>query len=247
MELTHDGFLGGRLTIAQPKSGFRSGADAVFLAASVPADAGQSTLELGLGAGVASLCLGARVPGLDLAGVEIQGAYAELARENARANGQEIAVFAGDIGDPPQALKDRSFDHVLMNPPYYRAGAWSGSSDVSRALALGETRDLGEWVDAGTRRLAPGGWLTAILKAPRLVDLIRAMDDRLGNIQIKPIAPRAGRVAELVVVRSQKGARTEPRIFPPLVLHRDAFHRGDTPDPSPEAEAILRHGENLQF
>ncbi|MEM9031062.1 MAG: methyltransferase, partial [Pseudomonadota bacterium] len=36
--LTRDGFLGGRLHIAQPKSGYRAGVDPVFLAAATPAE-----------------------------------------------------------------------------------------------------------------------------------------------------------------------------------------------------------------
>ena len=64
-------------------AGYRAGVDPVLLAASVPARAGQSVLDLGCGAGVAALCLAARVPGL-LAGLEVQPAYAALARRNAR-------------------------------------------------------------------------------------------------------------------------------------------------------------------
>ena len=52
-DLREDGFLGGRLRIAQPAQGYRAGADAVMLAAACPARPGQSVLELGCGAGVA--------------------------------------------------------------------------------------------------------------------------------------------------------------------------------------------------
>ena len=39
--LTHDAFLGGQLTLAQPVSGYRAGVDPVILAASVPAKKGN--------------------------------------------------------------------------------------------------------------------------------------------------------------------------------------------------------------
>ncbi len=82
-----DTFLDGRVKARQPDSGFRSGTDAVMLAAAVPAQAGESALELGAGSGAASLCLAARVPGVVVTGVEIDGALVSLARDNAAANG----------------------------------------------------------------------------------------------------------------------------------------------------------------
>ena len=55
-------FLDGRVRVDQPQGGFRSGLDAVMLAAAIPALPGQAALELGAGAGTVSLCLAARVP-----------------------------------------------------------------------------------------------------------------------------------------------------------------------------------------
>ena len=54
-EVTHDAFLGGRLTIAQPARGFRAGLDSVLLGASTGHGQGQ-LLDLGAGGG----CVGKR-------------------------------------------------------------------------------------------------------------------------------------------------------------------------------------------
>ena len=72
-------FLDGRVKVAQSDGGFRSGLDAVMLAAAVPAVSGQTALELGSGCGAASLCLAARIPGLALTGVERDESLAALA------------------------------------------------------------------------------------------------------------------------------------------------------------------------
>ena len=90
MQVSVDGFLGGQLRLAQPKIGYRAGIDPVLLAAACPAQRGQEVLELGCGVGVASLCLGRRVPGLALHGVEILHDYAQMARENAARNGSNL-------------------------------------------------------------------------------------------------------------------------------------------------------------
>ena len=79
VETTNDLFLGGKVTALQPAKGYRAGIDAVLLAASVPAKAGETVLELGCGVGVASLCLAARVEGVEITGVELQPEYAALA------------------------------------------------------------------------------------------------------------------------------------------------------------------------
>jgi tRNA1(Val) A37 N6-methylase TrmN6 len=78
-----DDFLGGRLSIIQPRKGHRAGSDAVFLAAAAPARAGERVLDIGAGVGVAGLCLLARVPGIELTAVEIDHELATLAAANA--------------------------------------------------------------------------------------------------------------------------------------------------------------------
>ena len=90
--LTDDKFLMGRLRLLQPAQGYRAATDPVLLAAACPASAGQSVLDLGCGAGAAALCLAARVPGLALAGLELQPGYADLARRNAARNGIAMQV-----------------------------------------------------------------------------------------------------------------------------------------------------------
>lgn len=246
-ELTEDGFLGGRLTLLQPRNGFRSGVDAVLLAASVPARAGDRVLELGLGAGAASLCLAARVPGLEIAGLEVQGDYARLARRNAERNGVALDVVEGDVAAVPEALRSRQFDHVMMNPPYFRRTAGTPARDEGRDLALAGPQALDAWIAAARRRLRPGGVVTVIQRADRLPDVLAGLGDGFGSAEIKPILPRQARCATLVLVRARKGGRAPFRIHPPLVLHEGAAHVADGESYGPEAQAILRGGAPLDF
>ena len=116
-DLTHDAFLCGRLHLWQPRKGYRAATDPVLLVAACPAVAGQRVLDLGCGAGAASLCLAARVPGLQLAGLELQAAYATLARRNAAENGIDMQVEEGDLASMPRALRV-AFDHVIAKTPY---------------------------------------------------------------------------------------------------------------------------------
>ena len=242
--LSQDGFLGGQLQILQPRSGYRAATDPVLLAASVPARAGQSVLELGCGAGVALLCLGHRVPGLMLAGLELQPAYGDLARRNAVLNGQQVEVVAGDVAAMPATLRARRFDHVLLNPPYYSAGEGTPASDPGRETALREAVPLAVWLRAGLARTRPGGTLTLIAGADRLPDALAALT---GTLTVQPLAARIGRPATRVIVQAKKNGRAPLRLLFPLILHESAHHRQDGEDLSTIARAVLRDGAPLSL
>lgn len=242
-----DGFLGGRLRILQPKEGYRSATDPVLMAAACPARAGQAVLELGCGAGVASLCVGARVPGVALTGLELQPAYADLARRNAAANGIALGVIAGDVAAPPAQMKTMIFDHVMANPPWYPSGGGTPARDSGRETGLREAAPLAAWIDLAARRLRPGGTLTVIQRAERLPDLLVACDSRLGSLDLLPLAPREGRSAGRVILRAVKGGRAAFRLLAPFAIHRGAAHLGDGNDHSDSAEAILRLGAPLEW
>lgn len=246
-DLTLDRILGGRVALWQPRSGYRAGVDPVFLAASVPAEAGQSVLDLGCGAGAAALCLGARVPGLRLVGLERQALYADLARRNGAENDQEFQVFEGDLADMPGDLRQMRFDHVIANPPYFRRDRSVRAGNDAREGAHGEETPLAAWVDAAARRCAPRGHVTFIQRVERLPELLTAFSARLGSLQLCPLIPRAGREAQLFLLRGRKEGRAAFRLGPGLVVHSGAAHQRDQEDYTPDATAILRNAQPLNI
>lgn len=242
-QLSDDKFLCGRLRLLQPVKGYRAATDPVLLAAACPARTGDSVLDLGCGAGAAALCLGLRVPGLTLAGLELQPGYADLARRNAQRNGIALEVHEGDLARMPSALR-RDFDHVIANPPYYHAGG-SPSPIAARATAMQVDTPLSNWVAAATRRLRPGGWLTLICGADGLPEVLGALAPKLGSAAVLPLAPREGRAALRVIVQARKGGRAPFRLLAPLVIHQGAVHDGDRESYTPAANAVLREGADL--
>lgn len=244
-DLSEDGFLGGRLRILQPRTGYRAAMDPVLLAAACPASSGQEVLELGCGVGVASLCLGRRVEGLGLVGLELQAAYAVLARANAQANGIDLTVVEADLSNMPADLRARSFDHVIANPPYFPPQSGTAAQDIGRETAQREATPLALWLDAGLRRLRPGGVLTIIQSATRLPDLLAPIKARAGSISVLPIAARHGRPAGRVIVQARKGGRGAFRLLAPLILHSAPAHDSDREDLTDQARAVLRDGGAL--
>lgn len=244
-EPRRDGFLGGRLSIAQPVAGYRAGADAVMLAAACPAQAGESVLELGCGAGTALFCLGARVPGLRLTGLEVQDSYAALARENAQQNGIPARIVTGDLTRMPPELRAESFDHVISNPPYFTSG--TVAPDAGRGTARHEDAPLSLWLETALRRLRPGGWLTLIHRAERLSVILSVLGAGAGEITILPVSARIGRDAGRIVVLARKGAKAPLRLLSPFIMHEKPSHSADAEDLTAEAHAVLRDGAPLNL
>jgi tRNA1(Val) A37 N6-methylase TrmN6 len=229
-----EAFLDGRVKVAQPENGFRSGLDAVMLAAAVPALAGQAVLELGAGAGTASLCLLERVSGVLVTGVEIDPALAALAAHNAAANGADCKFTAADIFALPPDLK-RDFDQVFANPPFHGEG--QASLDPARAAALMDGGKLADWLKLGLQRTVSGGFFTAILRADRLNEALAALPER--GVCAYPLWPRVGEAPKRVIVQARKGSGAPFALLPGLVLHRADGSWTD------EADAVLRRGSAL--
>ena len=245
MDLSHDGFLGGRLKIWQPTTGYRAATDPVLLAAAVPAKPGETVLELGCGAGTASLCLAARVQNLDIVGLEIQPDYASLAKKNAAENDLKFDVIVGDLEDMPAPIRARSFDHVFANPPYFRTG--THAPDTGRAASRHERTALNAWTDAAKRRLKPGGWLTIILPMERLPDLITLLQDGWGDLTVKPLSSRQDRPPARFVLKARKSSKGPFGLCSALILHAGASHDGDGNDYSPMVQNILRDGAPMPW
>jgi len=236
-QLQADRFLGGRVIAQQPVGGFRSGLDAVMLAAAVSARAGDTALELGAGAGVASLCLAARVPGCDVTGVEIDAALAEAANANARLNAARAKFVRADVFGLPAGLR-REFGHVFCNPPFH-GDAGETSPDPARARALKDGGRLGDWLKAALKRTVSNGTFTAILRADRMDEALAALPGT--GVTVFPLWPRAGMPAGRVILSVHKDSRARLVLLPGLVLHAGDGEWSDA------ADAVLRQGAPLDL
>ncbi len=240
-EVTEDGFLDNRIRLRQPADGYRAAIDPVFLAAAVPAEAGERALDIGTGVGTAAVLLAWRVPGLRVTGIEVDPALLRLAGENARLNGLEdrVEFMVGDLARPPSRLAPGSFHHVLANPPFLEPERADPSPHPGRAQAGIEGRGVGleAWVRFGCVMARDRGTITMIHRADRLDDLLAVLRGRAGGITVYPLWPdRSSKPAARVLVQAVKGSRAPMRLAQGMVLHDDGGRY------TPEAEAILRHG-----
>lgn len=245
--LSCDHLLGGRVRLLQPVEGYRAGVDPVLLAAACAAQAGQSVLELGCGGAAALCCLGARVPGLALTGLELQADYAALARRNLAENGLQGQVLDGDVAAPPAPLRDMVFDHVIANPPYFEARKGLAARNTGRGAGRAGDLGLDVWLGLAAKRLRPGGHALVIQRAERVPELIGAMLQGLGSLELLPLLPRAGRGPRLVLMRARKEGRAPFRFYAGHVMHPGQAHQRDGDGYTPLFESVFRDGAGLPF
>ena len=225
VDYTEDAFLGGQLNLRQPKSGHRAGHDAMLLAASCRARAGERWVEFGAGVGAAGLAVAKRVSAIDLALVEIDSALAAFARSNAEANGVAARICVLDVTAPARAfaaagLPPDSADGVLMNPPFHDATRHRASPDQSRALAhMAQPAMLSQWIAAARRVLKSGGVLTLIWRADGLSEALAELDHGFGSLVVLPVHGDAAKPAIRILVRAVKGGRAPTQILPSLMLN----------------------------
>ncbi|MFO1153978.1 MAG: methyltransferase [Rhodospirillales bacterium] len=244
-DVTEDRLLNGRVRLKQPTTGFRTGIDAVFLAAAVPARPGDKVLDVGSGTGAASLCLAARLAEVAVAGIDADRALVRLANANAEANGMtgRAEFFLGDLIHPPIRFAAASFDHVMANPPYRPAGSGRVPANAGRARATIEDKaKLDHWLRFCMIMARPQATITLIYAADRLDELLTAVSGRLGGLVVYPLWPGVGgKPAKRVLVCGRRSSQAPLALMPGLVLHR--------PDGSytPQADAVLRGAEALSL
>lgn len=251
-EVTLDRFLGGRVTIVQPRGGHRVGLDAALLQAAVPAGSTGTALDLGTGVGAVALAVAVRSPAMRVIGIDNDAAalalaVASLARpENGgladRVAFAQLDLAVGRVGRQAAGIAEGVADWVLSNPPYNPQGAMSASPDRARRAAHeGGGALLDAWCRAAAALLRPGGRFALIYRPEALAALLAALHGRFGDIRVKPVHARRNSAAGRIVVRGQRGSRAPLQLLPALVVHEEdgSF--------TAETEAILRGRADLLF
>lgn len=239
---TEDFLLNKRVAIRQPVEGHRAGIDPVLLAASVPAQAGETILDVGCGVGGATLCLATRIPECRVSGLEIHRDIVRMGNDNVALNGLagRVGLVEGSLLRPPPRIAPGSYHHVMTNPPFFEARAHMAPTDPLRALAHQEKDiTLEDWIRSCLLMLKPKGSLSIIHRAERFDDILACLRGKAGEVRLFPLWPKPGRPAKLILVRARKQVNTPMRILAGLTIHRENGQY------TPAADSILRDGAAL--
>ena len=241
---TQDYLMNGRVMLRQPAHGYRVAIDPVFLAASVPAQAGDTILDVGAGVGAASLCLAFRVPGCKITGLEVQRDYVRLASQNVELNHMRdrVEMLYGDLLRPPPRLAAGTFSHVMTNPPYIEGFRGRISpTEGKRPNNLEHDLNLETWARFCLLMVRPKGTLTFIHRADRLDYILAYFAGKLGDITVFPLWPGKDKSAKRVIITGVKNTSGPMHLSQGLFLHEPdgRFTR--------DAESVLRDAEPLNL
>ena len=182
-----DAFLGGRVFVHQPRTGFRAGTDSVLISAAIEATAVGKALEFGCGAGGALLPAAVRAPGLTLTGLERDKAMSAMALRSVAHNGlgERVTILDGDVADLPPEFENQ-FDLVFSNPPFFPQGTIKQPA-VGRENAYVESVPLKGWIDAMLFSLRYKGRFLMIHRAAELAKILALIERRTGAIEVMPV------------------------------------------------------------
>lgn len=250
-ETTLDAFHRERFWLVQPAGrGHRAGMDAMVLAAAVPTGFYGRLADLGAGAGAAGFAVASRCDGANVTLVErdeamLACAGASIGLEQNRHLRDRMSLLACDVTLSGAArvaagLDNRSFDFVVMNPPFNDRSDRASPDPLKRDAHVMDEGLLDAWIRTASAISKPGGGFALIARPASLGAILSACEGRFGGLRLKPILPRPDADAIRIVVRAAKGSRAAMSVTAPLTLHRTGENRY-----SAEADAILNGRASL--
>lgn len=226
IEYTTDYLLNKKVKIFQPKEGYRASIDAVILSSLLETNKvknGSLILDVGSGTGAVSLCLAHRLKekNVKITGLDIQQALVELSNQSAVTNGFSDSLHYewSDIRQKTQ-LPLGSFDCVITNPPY--SDHDMPSPNISKQLAHNhQDFNLTSWLSFCLKMLKPKGYILQINRTEAINEILSALHNKAGNIQILPIYSKQKQSAKRIGVIAQKGSHGLTKILPPFYTHNE--------------------------
>ena len=214
------------LVIRQPERGYRFSIDSVVLAGFAAPFCRGKVLDLGTGCGILLLLLSRLAPGLvSGTGVDLQGGLLDFARRNFGENCPDgrLTAVQGDFRGEIPGIGSGSFDLVVSNPPYGRAGHGRRNPDPGKEAARHEvTCALPEIFAAVSGFLSGDGRFAFILPHARLPEIGPcAAGEGLRVDLLRSVHPREGSPPSRVLCCASRGEEGPPRLLPPLFLHGD--------------------------
>ena len=223
MDYTLDCIFNGKIKLKQPAIGYRTAIDPIILCDFVTLKNNQKILDVGCGAGLISLILkhtaDKTLLNTDIIGIDIDNAFCELYNENAKINNLQIQGINKNLEEFSKDMNKNCifFDQIITNPPYFEVKS-SRLSETKRNANF-ETMQLTSWIKCCLNILKNNGTFSIIHNAEKINDILFALKNIAGAIEIIPIYSKSNSIAKRVVVRCKKAAKTATAIHHGIIVH----------------------------
>ena len=211
------------MRILQKEAGFRFGMDAVLLADFARVEECDTVADFGTGTGILPVLLRGRGKGKTIHAFEIQPDMADMARRTMVLNGLDecVAVHSLPVEDALKVLTPCSVDAIVCNPPYGLPGTTLQNPSDTLRLARHQTSEgLKAWLIMAFRLLRGKGRLSVVYPAPRMLEMMQAMEQaHLTPKRFRLIYPAAHKAANLVLIEAVKDAKPMLHPEPPLIVY----------------------------
>ena len=188
-------------------------------------------LELGSGTGGVSLLASARCKNAHIDGIEILELPYKVFCENIKLNHLEdrISAYNCDIRELPASVKDKAYDVVFMNPPFYDGtkGSVTDSSVKSEHEAKARFAEQGGLEDfvriQSLRTRTSGGFAVMCISPDRVPECFALYEKyKITPVRLLTVHANAGKNAFLALIAGKKGApNAEFKALAPLILNEE--------------------------
>ena len=226
--------------MTQFKEGYQYTLDPFLLSLFSGVESGSMVAELGTATAIIPLLVTATAEVRGMVGVEVQSKLVLRAQRNIELNflQEKVRILWADVRCvvSEKLLPHESFDVVLTNPPYRRAGTGRIAPDDERAACRHELHGgLDDFLACAYYLLRNGGRFCLIYLAERLPELLARMRERkLEPKRIRMVHSRSGDPAKLVLVEGRRNGKPGAEIEPPLYIY-------DGEDYSDEMQEMMRN------
>lgn len=223
--------LNHNVILLQPIKGYHAGIDAVLLAASIEVSSfkkhqvSPTILDLGAGVGTVGICLLARLPYVQITGIEYHLTTYEILLENLKLNKLTTMQYYPIFVNLLNIKLTKKFDYVLCNPPYYKKNSYTIHNleqQNNKAYSNSElTATTYDFIHYAWHHLKPKGHLHLIQQASRLQETIEYLAHQAwGNLNLYPITSYHHQPASRFIITAQKNSKSQSIIHSPIVIHQ---------------------------
>ena len=214
------------LKIIQNKKEFCFGMDAVLLSDFAKEIKENSRiLDLGTGTGILPILLSGKTINTKIVGIEIQKNMAEMATRSVKLNNlkNRIKIINEDIKNINNYFDKYYFDAIVTNPPYKKINSGLINENEGKLISRHEVKcNLEDIINIAKNMLKDKGILYMVHRPERIVDIC----ELLRKYKIEPkiirfVYPKAGKEANLILIKAVKNARKFLKIEKPLIIYKE--------------------------